>query len=83
MGARGRERFQKVLAWSQQVPHLIAAYERALSKRPLDINLRRAGWWRTAFARRGDIGILNAKFPADHEPAGQLFTNSPKKRALS
>ena len=53
MGARGRERFQDDLAWSRQVPQLIAAYSRALSKGRLDINLRRAGWWRKPAVKSG------------------------------
>lgn len=46
MGARGRKRFQEELAWSRQVPELMAAYDAALSKGHLDINLRRVSWWR-------------------------------------
>jgi glycosyltransferase involved in cell wall biosynthesis len=46
MGASGRERYRTELAWSRQVPVLLAAYERALAKRPRDMNLRRFGWWR-------------------------------------
>jgi glycosyltransferase involved in cell wall biosynthesis len=46
MGAQGRERFEQELAWARQIPRLIAAYERALSKDPWDINVRRTGWWR-------------------------------------
>ncbi len=41
------------LAWSRQVPQLIAAYSRALSKGRLDINLRRAGWWRKPAVKSG------------------------------
>jgi hypothetical protein len=46
MGVQGRERFQRDLAWSRQVPNPIAAYEGALAKGPRDINLRRVQWWR-------------------------------------
>jgi hypothetical protein len=46
MGARGRERYRTELAWTRQVPHLLAAYERALAKRRRDINLLRLSWWR-------------------------------------
>ena len=56
MGALGRERYRTELAWSRQVPVLLAAYERALAKRPRDVNLRRPGWWRrprTALTRLG------------------------------
>jgi glycosyltransferase involved in cell wall biosynthesis len=66
MGARGQERYREVLAWSRQVPRLIAAYERALSKRPLGINLRRAGWWRTMFPRRGDDVEICTPSPQVH-----------------
>jgi glycosyltransferase involved in cell wall biosynthesis len=45
MGALGRERFQRDLLWSRQVPNLLAAYERALTKNPRDINLRKPRWW--------------------------------------
>jgi glycosyltransferase involved in cell wall biosynthesis len=46
MGALGRGRYWTELAWSRQVPGLLAAYGRALAKRPRDVNLRRPGWWR-------------------------------------
>jgi len=46
MGASGRQRFERNLTWAHQVPQLLAAYERAMTKRPLDINIRRASWWR-------------------------------------
>ena len=32
MGARARARFERVLAWEDQVPHLLAAYERLLAE---------------------------------------------------
>ena len=32
MGARARERFEQVLAWEYQMPHLLAAYERLRQK---------------------------------------------------
>ena len=46
MGKSGRQRYESMLAWSHQVPQLIAAYERAMIKAPFDINVRRAAWWR-------------------------------------
>jgi glycosyltransferase involved in cell wall biosynthesis len=46
MGAHGRRRFENDLTWTHQVPRLLAAYERALGKAPLDVNVRRASWWR-------------------------------------
>lgn len=46
MGAVGRSRFSEELSWTQQVPNLIAAYRRALTKSPLDTPLLRRGWWR-------------------------------------
>jgi glycosyltransferase involved in cell wall biosynthesis len=45
MAALGWERFEQKLDWSRQVPNLLAAYQRALSKSPRDINLRRRRWW--------------------------------------
>jgi glycosyltransferase involved in cell wall biosynthesis len=33
MGASGRRRVEQQLAWNHSVPHLLAAYERAFSKR--------------------------------------------------
>jgi glycosyltransferase involved in cell wall biosynthesis len=46
MGSLGRARYERDLAWSHQVPHLLAAYERALATRPLDVGIRRVAWWR-------------------------------------
>ena len=46
MGARGRKRFNNELSWARQVPMLLAAYRRALSKSRFDINLLRPSWWR-------------------------------------
>jgi glycosyltransferase involved in cell wall biosynthesis len=46
MGTRARERYLSELTWSRQVPVLLAAYERALRKRPHDVALRRLSWWR-------------------------------------
>lgn len=57
MGARGRQRFEQELAWSRQVPNLLAAYERALSKSAGDVNLRKLRWWRRGWGRnRGSAG---------------------------
>jgi glycosyltransferase involved in cell wall biosynthesis len=75
MGARGRQSFHEELAWSYQVPNLIAAYDRALSKRRLDINLRGAGWWWKGLARKGrDAAGLITSLSA-HGPAGNLVMN--------
>jgi glycosyltransferase involved in cell wall biosynthesis len=80
MGARGRERFQDLLAWSRQVPNLLAAYNRALSKGHLDINLRGAGWWRTGLARRGQDGAASKMTsPNAHEPVGDILTDRPQQ----
>jgi glycosyltransferase involved in cell wall biosynthesis len=78
MGARGRERFQQELAWSRQVPHLLAAYDRALGKRPLDINLRSAGWWRTLRASRSQDRATAQSFqsPGAREPLGDFTSPS-------
>jgi glycosyltransferase involved in cell wall biosynthesis len=46
MGAAGRERFVGELSWARQVPRLLAAYDRALAKRPRDIGLFSRRWWR-------------------------------------
>jgi glycosyltransferase involved in cell wall biosynthesis len=82
MGARGRERFQEVLSWSRQVPNLLAAYDRALNKGHLDINLRRPGWWREGFARRGrDRTAPQVTSPSVEEPARDVMTNPPEQAA--
>jgi glycosyltransferase involved in cell wall biosynthesis len=82
MGVRGRERFHDELAWSRQVPKLIAAYDRALSKGHLDINLRRAGWWRKGFDRRGrESAAAQVTSPSAEEPARDLMTNPPEQTA--
>jgi glycosyltransferase involved in cell wall biosynthesis len=60
MGALGRQRFTTELSWSRQVPELLAAYGRALSKGPLDVPLRRAAWWRR---RQGAVGALHEDEP--------------------
>ena len=65
MGARGRQRFEQELAWSRQVPNLLAAYERALSKSAGDVNLRKLRWWRRGWGRhRGSAGAAPAGKPA-------------------
>jgi glycosyltransferase involved in cell wall biosynthesis len=82
MGARGRERFQEVLSWSRQVPNLLAAYDRALSKGHLDINLRRAGWWRKGSARRAQDDTAPQDTPSSvEEPAGDVMTTPPEQGA--
>lgn len=67
MGAQGRLRYEEELAWSRQVPHLLAAYRTALSVRRSDIGVLRASWWRgrrraagSASEARGSQGVLAA-----------------------
>jgi hypothetical protein len=65
MGARGRQRFEQELAWSRQVPNLLAAYERALSKSAGDVNLRKLRWWRRGWGQhRGSAGAVPGGRPA-------------------
>lgn len=80
MGTQGRKRFSEDLAWPRQVINLIAAYDCAMSTGHLDINLRRAGWWRNGFARRAQndagpqINSAGVRGPAGNHPtksAGQ------------
>jgi glycosyltransferase involved in cell wall biosynthesis len=78
MGAEGRQRSQKVLSWSRQIPNLLAAYNRALSKGHLEINLRRASWWRKGFTRGGGSAPLVTPLSTD-EPAGNLMENPPQQ----
>jgi glycosyltransferase involved in cell wall biosynthesis len=68
MGAQGRARFQEEFAWSRQVPKLLAAYQRALSMRPLDVNLRRAAWWRKGLAARGQRGVGGSSTGVERTP---------------
>lgn len=74
MGAQGRRRFQEELAWPRQVTNLIAAYECALSRGHLDINLRRAGWWWQGLAKRRQDGVVppvtspSVRGPAEDPP---------------
>ena len=84
MGAQGRARFQEELAWSKQVPKLTAAYRRALSKRPLDVNLLRLTWWQIGAgerARRRRVEDPPVP-PATREPVGDLLVQGrvPKAR---
>jgi glycosyltransferase involved in cell wall biosynthesis len=80
MGERGRQRFQEKLAWSRQVPNLLAAYDRALSRRHLDINLRRASWWQKGFARRGQAGAgPQVECERAHELGGDRLPNPPEQ----
>ena len=72
MGAGGRERFNEELAWSQQVFKLISAYDDAMSRSHLDINLRRAEWWRRGLARR----YLDEAVPQSSCPSRNLLPDS-------
>ena len=60
MGEMGRQRFERDLAWSHQVPELIVAYARAMSKSTFDVGARRSRWWR----RSGHAHTLTASRPA-------------------
>jgi glycosyltransferase involved in cell wall biosynthesis len=80
MGALGRKRFEDELAWPQQVTNLIAAYDCALSRGHLDINVRRAGWWRSGFARsRPDDLVWSIASSGARTPAAYSPTNSPER----
>lgn len=77
MGAQGRQRFTEELAWPRQVTSLIAAYDRALSRGHLDVNLRRASWWRAGSARRRPQDPVTPTVSADDpEPAGHTGTSA-------
>ncbi|MCW2567836.1 MAG: glycosyl transferase [Mycobacterium sp.] len=65
MGRCGRERFHRDLAWSHQVPQLLAAYDRALAKAPLDVGVRRLSWWR---GPRSAPGRVSPAVPAESVP---------------
>jgi glycosyltransferase involved in cell wall biosynthesis len=56
MGKEGQRRFSEELSWTQQVPNLIAAYRRALTKSPLDAPLLRPSWWQRSVQGRGSQG---------------------------
>lgn len=80
MGASGRKRFEEELGWPQQVTNLLAAYDCALSRGHLDINLRRAGWWRSGFARsRPDVAVRSITSSGTSEAAEDSSIN-PRDR---
>lgn len=79
MGAQGRVRFQEEFAWSRQVPKLLAAYQRALSMRPLDVNLRRASWWRDGLAARGQRGVGGSATSV--EPTRDRLVGPPRQES--
>jgi glycosyltransferase involved in cell wall biosynthesis len=64
MGSRGRRRYEEELAWSQQVPQLLAAYATAMDRSHLDINATRPAWWRA-----GAFGRPRRRSPGQDRPS--------------